>query len=219
MNYLELCQKVFDEADRAPYKIETVAASGERDEQVYKIISWVAQAYHDIQRWSQNLKFHYQDGVLFTTTVGETTYTVDGVREIYRDSVYANRVSAPNGKWELTYLTQKQWRDIFKLTNLTNSLPVYFIEQPDGRFRVEPPSSEACEIRAAWSRRLYSLVNDEDEPVFHEDYHMAIVYQALIYYASEFEVPEELATRIRLTLPKLRAAFLIEYEPSLEVFS
>lgn len=217
MNYLELCQKVFDEADRAPYKIDTVNAPGELDEQVYKIVSWVAQAYHDVQRWSFNFGFHYREGLLFTATTGTAEYTDSTIRRVYRDSVYANRAAAPAGKWPLIYLTEEQWRDLFKTTNLSDSLPVYFVERESGRYRVEPPPSEDCEIRGAWQTRLDSLVNDEDTPIFHEDHHMVIVYQALRYYVTEYDTAEELALRIRTTLPRLKAAFMMEYEPALGV--
>lgn len=218
MTYLELCQKVFDLADRAPYSITTVQVEPEDDEQIYKIARWVRQAYEDIQGWSRYFAFHHQSGVLFETTAdGTKDYSVTNVRKIWRDSLHARVKANPTDDWDLIFLSYQQWRDMFITVQLNDGRPIYFTELPNGSFRIEPGADAVYEILADYTVRKDRFEQDEDVPLFHEDYHDLIVFQALRYYSNEYEVPEEVEADIRIAFPSLKSQFLLEYLPDLEI--
>ena len=216
MNFLELCQRVYDEGDRASYQIESVRIGPDEDEQIAKVIGWVKQAYKEIQLWNRHFKFHWDDGTLFSTVDGTQDYTNTGVRNLLRDSLVAYNDGATTG-WELTYLTYKEWRDRFKNANLAEGSPTWFTELPNGQYRLTPIPSAIYDVKAAWYTTLDVMEVDEDEPIWDEDNHEIIVWVALRYYMSEYETPEELATRIRLGLRYERKEFLLKYLPEIEV--
>lgn len=219
MTFLELCQRVFDEGDRAPYEISTVEIErGECDEQLFKIAMWVKQAYKEIQQWNRHFSFHFEEGILFSTLAdGTTDYTVTGVRNLIPDSLIYKRPADSVG-WPVQYLTYKQWRDQFKNVNLSDSLPIWFTEMPGGNtFRVSPGASEIIDVHAAWWTTLDVLEYDADEPIWDEDNHDIIVWVALKYYMSEYETPEELVARINFGLRYAKKEFLARYLPDFGV--
>jgi len=217
MNFLELCQRVYDEGDRASYKIESVRVGPDEDEQVAHVIAWVKQAYLEIQSWNQNFKFHHTFGTFFSTTDdGETDYTKTGVRNLLRDSLYARRQGETIG-WRLTYLTYRQWRNQFLNTDLADSTPVWFTELPNGQYRITPGSNRIYDIEADWYTSFAKFERDGDEPIWKEDDHEIIVWVALQYYMAEYETPEELALKVKLGLRFAKKQFYLQYLPEIEL--
>jgi len=217
MNFLSICQMVFDEGDRAPYHITTVKYKVDEDEQIYKVVNFVKQAYREIQLWSRFFRFHQAfEQVLITTseTSGED-YTKSNVRKIDRNSLRARRVGE-TADWDLTYLSYEQWQHSLRSSTLAAGVPVWLVELPDGKFRLQPEPDGAYEILADWTRSLDKMEDNRDEPIWDEDLHEIIVWVALQYYMTEFEVPEELATRTGRALSNAKNEFLLRYLPDLE---
>ena len=217
MTFLELCNRVFVEGDRAPYELTTTDVSlADTDEQVYKIVQWVKQAYQEIQLWDRHFKFHWKSATLITTEADTQDYKKCEIRNLLRDSLYAKRSGDTIG-WELTYLTYKQWRDQFLNTNLSPGLPSWFVELPNGDFRLEPMPDAVYNVTADWYIHNDRFEVDDDEPIWAEDLHELVVWVALQYYMSEYETPEELATRVRLGMRHSKKEFLLRYLPDLEI--
>ena len=88
MNFLQICQRVFDEGDRAPYTISTVefsASDTDINEQIYKVSNWVKQAYREVQLWNQDFLFHQViDGALVTTEADVEDYKKQSLRKSER---------------------------------------------------------------------------------------------------------------------------------------
>lgn len=216
MTFLELCQRVFDEGDRAPYAIESTDWREGEDEQIYKVINWVKQAYKEIQQWNKNFDFFHQSGILLTTDVGVSDYVSTGIRDIIFDSLYCRRLGDING-WPLSYLSYKQWRDQYQNVNLSDSTPVVFTQLPNKQFRLSPAPEDVYTISADWFTTYDSFEDDDDEPIWDADDHEIIVWVALQYYMSEYETPEELGVKARLGLRHAKKQFLFRYLPSYEV--
>lgn len=217
MNFLEICQRVFDEGDRAPYAITTTSYSRDEDEQIFKIVNWVKQAYKEIQLWSRFFNFHQVIDKVFITTSSTSgvDYNKSNVRRLRRTSIRARKVGE-TAYWDMTYLTYQQWNDQLRNANLGSGPPVWFIELPTGKFRILPEPDDAYEILADWTMGLDELEKDKDEPLWDEDLHDIVVWVALKYYMNEYETPEELAERVKMGLRFSKAEFLMRYLPDIE---
>lgn len=216
MNYLELCQMVLDEGDRVRWTLSTTVPSDSMSEQEYKVVKWVAQAYKDVQRWSRFFTFHQKSGKFFETVSGKEDYTKRGVREVLEDSFFCVRPGT-SSRWELRTLSYKDWRDQFKTVVLAEGTPQWIVRLPNEQFRIVPTPDDAYEIHADWIITLDELQSDYDEPLWDEENHDIVAWQALKYYISEFEAPEELATRVAVALREGKKEFLFRYLPDVEV--
>lgn len=217
MTFLELCQRVFDEGDRAPYTLTTTdIGTDDVDEQVYKIIGWVKQAYTEIQQWNKDFTFFHRSGTFLTTEVDVEDYRKAGVRSVIKDSLYCRRPGEVNG-WPLQYLTYKQWRDAYQNINIQAGTPHAFVELPNRTFRIVPEASEVFDVSCDWFTRRDTFVADDDEPIWDEDDHEIIVWVALKYYMSEYETPEELGVKAAQGLRFAKKQFLDQYLPEFGV--
>ena len=217
MNFLEICQMVLDEGDRVGTTLEDVKLENDMQEHHRKVILWVQRAYRRIQRRSQWWKFHHNTGVFFTTLAdGTQDYTKADVRNVLRDSIRARRQGTTND-YDLLYLTYKEWRDLFQVDELAPGAPVWFVELPDGGYRIEPGTDAVFEILADWYRTIDELTYRADVPLWDEELHEIIVWEALKDYASEYEASERLEPRIKNELPGLWTNFNRRYLPELEI--
>ncbi len=222
MTFLEICQMVLDEGDRTASQLNDVVLKPDMDEMERKVIRWVKQAYLRIQRKSEFWNFHLVEGTLVTTLDDGTndyvlTSLSPNVRTIVKDSLSA-RVTSTTYEWPVIYLTYQQWRDMFQIASATlaDGSPVYFIELPSGSVRIEPGPNQVFEVLGSWYRTLHHFVDQDDEPLWHIDYHEIIAWEALRSFASEYEVSDEIGERAKTYLPALWGAFNRKYLPELE---
>lgn len=217
MTFLELCQMVIDEGDQSSTLIDGVELEDDMDEMERKVILWVQKAYRKIQRKSQHWRFHHHSDVLFETLAdGTKDYEIENVREILPDSIRA-RVKGETAEYWLTYLTYKDWRERFQVNDLAAGNPIWFIELPNEKIRLEAGPNKVYEILCDWYSTLDKLEKKGDTPIWHEDYHDLIVWEALKDYAQEYEASDTLGKRVSATLPELWNAFERKYLPTIQI--
>lgn len=219
MNFLEICQMVLDEGDQVGSDLTTACLKDITDEQHRKVVLWVQRAYRTIQRKSDFWKFHHVDGVLFETLAdGTKDYTVNGIRELFRDSIRA-RVKGQVSDWRLTYLTYKEWRDILQLSSddLANGLPIWFVELPNNKYKIEPGPDVIYEIMCDRHIKTVEFISDSDTPLWDEDLHELIVWEALKDYATEYEASTTLDQRVKMRLPQMWLEFNRRYLPEIGI--
>lgn len=219
MNFLEICQMIFDLADRAPYKIETtrLGPNADLDEQIIKIVGFAKRGYQNIQSWNRHFTFHHTSGTFITTEDdGTTDYTVSNVRSFFQDSFKIHE-QGQTAEWPLIYLTYKEWRDAMNLTQFQDGPPTWITQLPDRSFRLTPGPDKVYIVEADWHIFADVLEDDEDEPIWDQDLHELVVYEALKLYTTEFEVPENTVALIAEVHPRLKTEFKLRYLPDWEI--
>jgi hypothetical protein len=217
MNFLEICQTVLAEADRNPDELQDVVLVPSLTEQQRKVISWVKQAYRRVQQHSNFWKFHYNTGLFLTTVDGVEDYQKSGVRDILPLSLKIRKQGSP-GWSPLTVMQYEKWVQSFNLVIGAKGRPVFFIQLPSQQgdsFRLYPVANDIYELYADWFSNNSELIQRDDEPIWHRDFHELLVWMALEKYASEYEVGELLNARIARELPPLLSGLYRKYLPQI----
>jgi hypothetical protein len=213
MNYLGLCQRVLDEADNVRWAMTSVTPGAGDPEIFGKVASWVKRAYRDVQQWSRFFTFHLREGTLFTTVIGQSDYTNAGVRKLLPGSLFA---LDGNAKWEMDEMAYSEWLLTYRTMQLANGVPQFVVPMQSGQFRVVPTPDRVLDVKGTWYTPIDELSADGDEPIWDEEDHEIVVWQALSYYISEYEVPELLAQRVQEALRNEKREFLMKYLPEFE---
>ena len=97
---------------------------------------------------------------------------------------------------------------------LAQGIPQFIVQLQSGKFRVVPTPDRMLDVYATWFGVIDELSADGDEPIWDAEDHEIVVWQALQYYQSEYEVPELLASRIAESLRNEKREFLLKYLPT-----
>ena len=215
MNFLEICQEVVIEADIDSGLITTTEVDATSDPLHVKIVHWVRQQNRRIQRKSDAWKFHHhvQEQMILSEANVEL-YDVGNVKEILRDSLKVRRAGT-TGEWPMTYLSYREWLDMFKIRPVAVGMPTFFVWMPDRSVKLYPIPNGDYEVIGDWWDGIVELEGDASEPPWDKDYHEILVWFALASYAEEFD-STELEARIQTNLTPMWNSFMREYLPDIE---
>lgn len=178
-----------------------------------QIFSWLSDAYLRIQLESEQWKFFHVRGKLLTTTAGVAEYNLPQVKEVDKDSLYCNRVGE-TVRFPVFFYLYDAWVHDETINLQMGGNPRYLISLPSGAYRVEPDPIEAWEL---WGNAWYTPAPFEllsDEPVWDENYHMLVVWEALKVAAMEWP-NEKQAVRIQANVEAnfipIKRAFCAKY--------
>lgn len=195
MNHLQLCQRLRQEARiSGTGPTTTVSQSGE----YLKIVDWIAAAYEDIQNQHETWRF-LQQPFSFTTTIGTRDYTPAeaGITDLrrWKHSSYGDiRCYLTAGdEQRLYYLPWDQFRDIYLIgTNRTQSgRPGHFSIEPDDTINFDYLPDQEYTIVGEYYQKPDVLSGDSDEPLFPSNFHLAIVYRALMFFGADYAAQEK----------------------------
>jgi hypothetical protein len=188
MTFLEICQSVRRESGISGNGPLSVANNiGELD----RIVNWVKQAYQDIQDIKTDWQFLRGDfNFICTASLGNyPKSTVADLANWKNDSlrVYLNTTD------DEQYLEPVEWY-LFRDTRLygpsrtVTGRPIEFSIKPDKSIVVWPTPDTNYSIDGEYYKKAHVMVSDSDEPIFSR-FHMAIVWNAVMRYASYVESP------------------------------
>lgn len=188
MNYLALVKRLRSEAGIAGTGPTTVVGQvGE----LARLVDWIAEAYEDIQSKKDDWDFLRSD-FSFNCTVSDPTYpqaTVSGLANWKPDTFRIYKTTVVD---EL-FLTYRKWDDFRNLrlrgaARATPGRPIEFSITPAKEVYLWPVPDFAYTINGEYFKIEQVMTADADEPVF-DRFHMAIVYNALMRYATYVESP------------------------------
>lgn len=186
MTYLELCQRAARESGTIPGDNTPSTVVGQSG-RLRKLIDWVATAYTDIQtefndwRWMQGT---YSGSV----TQSNPTYTGAsfGLSRFNRWIATPHQVTiyeTPEGVADESELTFRPWDDFRRLydrgTQLENR-PIEYTITPAGEIRLGPVPGASYTLRGPYQKSAQILAANSDTPEMPSDYHMMIVWDALL---------------------------------------
>lgn len=189
MNKLQLCQRVRQESGiSGSGPVTTISQSGEMG----KIVSWVDSAYEDIENLYTSWNFLRFD-FSFQTIAAASTYTpiavgLDELASWKQDSVRAYLTSSGIGAEQIIYpVSWDMMRDV-RLLGAGATLqgnPSEFAIRPNKAMVLWPTPNAIYTVTGEYFKRAQSMTLNTDEPLIPVQFHMAIVWKAVMYYAAD----------------------------------
>jgi len=183
MNFLQICARM---ASKAGIAGVTPASSQNQVGEALRVVNWCKDAYIDIQERRDDWSFMRKD-FTFTCTIGNATYPASTVTDLanWRKEDVRCYLSDTNDEQWLAY---RDW-ETFRATRLMGSQrtvtgrPQDYTVKPDRSMVLWPIPDQAYAIDGEYYRTSVPFFGDSDTPLFPR-FHMAIVYQALMYYGA-----------------------------------
>ncbi len=194
MNFLQLVQRLRQEASvSGTNPTTTVGQTGETQ----RLVSWISTAWMDIQ----NEKFDWffmRQPISFNTVVSQQSYTatqagVSSFKNYKLDSFRQYRVSMGySSEQRLNFLPYDTFRDMYQYGAMrtTSQMPVVFTVDFAKNFLLGPIPDDIYTVNGEGYALPTEFSNDTDRPTMPAEYHMAIVWRALMYYGQYEGAPE-----------------------------
>ncbi len=219
MNFLQICQRVRSETGVSGDGPSNVAG---QVGMYKKIVEWVLAAHEEIQLRSTKWRFDWASHSV--SLVGGTekylpsdVWSLDERTWDY-DSLYVYpTVSGPQARTFLSQLDYNSYRQI-RMPSVTGT-PVHVALSPDKGLNFYPIPMAGLTFVGDYYRKPQVLSANTDIPRIPVDYHMAIVWRAVMHWCSSEENPslfQTAAQNYRSIMLKMEATELdgpMEAEP------
>ncbi|MCP3683286.1 MAG: hypothetical protein GY861_11410 [bacterium] len=201
MNFLQLCQRLRQEAGLSGNGPATTVGQTGIESQ---IVDWINSAYVDIQSQHSNWLF-MQDDFSFNTTASKREYSITetGVTDleswkINTDDTFRIYLTS-SGIANEQYLYPLKWpvfrqMYLFGATRTAEGLPSYYSVQPDKGLNFYLVPDAIYTVNGEYYKSPSELSGDTDTPDFPSQFHLIIVWRALMYYAGFDAANEKYAT-------------------------
>lgn len=200
MNFLQLVAKTHQKIGAAgPAPTTVTGQTGEMKD----IIDWVQEAWHLIQAEEPFWKWMRQD-FAFQTTAGQSAYlpnvvapqtgVMDWAMWLTHDSWRAYKTAA--GRADESFLVcwdYQIYRDTFDFglqSQISQKPTVFSIRDRDSAILLGNTPDDVYTITGQYQQAPIELEDDEATPGMPVRFHMAIVYRAMMLYASFESAPE-----------------------------
>lgn len=187
MTFLELCQRVVMEAGLSGSGPESVTSqTGEMAE----VVTWVQQAYTDIQNARPDWLFMRED-FSFQTISGTQSYTTAtiGLADFGRwvedgMSIYLTSTGSAGEQ----YLCPLSWpafkaHYLFGSERTQTGFPMHVSVMPDKSLALGQIPNGIYTVLGEYYKEPESLSGNSDEPLLPAQFHMAIVWRAVMHAA------------------------------------
>lgn len=224
MTFLQLGQRLASEAGAAGVGMSTMQNQvGEYG----RMVNWINDAWMDIQRLHQDWDWQRTSATVPTVT-GQANYPLSAFTD-----ANGNLGLVDFGTWELStgrnyasssgitseifmdYLPYNEWRDMYLYGALrfTQSRPNVFAVNPaDHSIMLGPIPITGYVFEIDYFTAPYKLVNDTDVPILPPQWHMAIVYKAMMRYG-KYEKDSQLVADNQIEYMKLMREMLADWMP------
>lgn len=186
MDYLTLAQTVRREAGISGLGPTSVKnQTGE----MLRVVNWTAEAWRKVQLARKTWK--WMRATASTTTVAGTyEYAPTGANfgltrwaRWINDSFYiADAAIGSSDSTPLLYMPYRDFRPMFLVGSMQQGRPMYVSFSPGGNVLLAPSPDREFTLSCEYYKSAQTLVENTDVPEMPADYHMAIVYRALMMY-------------------------------------
>lgn len=186
MNFLQLCQRVAEDAGSSSSPTAVASQTGEAK----RIVNWVQEAWRKIQTRHTTWRWMRATNQTATLSAGDSTLTPSDFSATRFKWWYANSFRCyqtavgASDESALLYLPYDTFRDYYLFGVQSVGRPVHITIAPDGSLIVGPVPDIGYTIKGDYHKSAQTLAADADTPEFDADYHMAIVYRALMFYGA-----------------------------------
>lgn len=218
MTYLQLCKKLRQEASvSGEGPATTINQTGE----MKRLISWIDDAYEEIQNMRRDWFFLTKD-FSFALTNNVSTYPASTVSDlmnwksnsfrVYQTSVgIIDELRITHMDYETYFRDAREYGSVSTVTGR----PIEFSIKPDKSAAFFPiPDSTGYTVRGRYYAKPDVLSGDADTPIFPEQFHKAIVWKALSYYA-KYESAQELLAQAEQNFATVYSKLVLDQSPRL----
>jgi len=202
MNFLQLCQRVASECSTSlTGPSDTTSQSG----RLGQIVKWTNSGWMDLQTKYDDWKFMRSSFTVNTTASdGKYAYTdctdvaagtaISAFRmwELETFKIYLTSAGSDT-ETDLTYLDYPDWYQRWNIGAQTDSYPGWFTTDHDRAILLAPKPDGIYTLRGEYIKAATELSGDSDTPELPEEFHMAIVYRAMMKYGRYNGAPEVFA--------------------------
>ena len=185
--FLTLAQDVRQEAGLAGTGPAAVTNQVGMDK---KLVTWVKNAWIDIQEAHSSWRFLWKDDGLLTTNSRVRGYSPSSlgfsVRTLSKESIRAYVGSVANEMW-ISHMDYPEFREKYLRGVVVSGRPITYTWTPDNRILFYPVPNDAYTVSFEYYRTPQVLAQNGDTPICPEWLHDAIKYRALMYYAAHDE--------------------------------
>lgn len=229
MTFLELVQRLHSETARQGVAPSTVISQSGMNA---RLVNWIQTAYEDVQSEHETWFFR-REPFTFPTIILTQNYSKSSIPlpnlAAFRVNPDPNRLSGicmyasadANDETDLSYVPWDRYRETYQFGSFRNQIerPTVCTLQPDTSLEIWPSPDAVYTVSGEYYLNTQVMVANDDEPIF-PDYHMIIVWKALMYYGAFEGAPEVYAhgqNQYDLLLSKLEITQLpkMSYGPSL----
>lgn len=191
MNFLELTQKLRFHCGVSG--IGPTSVTGQTGE-YERLVNWISDAWVEIQNLPGNWAYLWKQDT-YNTVAGTMDYDIltnQNIKKIDKQKVYAYDTAVGRAAiYRLQFMEYPVWVDRYFTEDQTEQKkPEYFTILPDHSMRLWPNPDGIYHIDLEGFQPATFLANDADEPAMHPQYHMAIVFYAMMTYAGYEFAPE-----------------------------
>jgi hypothetical protein len=190
MNYLQLCQKLRQEVGGSGSGPSTVLGQA-GENQLY--VGWIHDAWLGIQTSREQWKFMWAQGSLSLAIDTQVYSLPTDLKSIDRCSVRING-------YQLIELIYTEFRDHFPTAS--KGKPAYFCIMPNGQMKVNTLPDQIYLITFDYYKAPQELSANTDIPWLPAEYHLLIVYEAMLSYGG-YENATEVYQRARIKYDQL----------------
>lgn len=196
MSFLDLVKRLRQESGTSgAAPSTTVSQSGD----IKNLVDWVSTAWLDIQNERTDW-FFMRQAIAFNTTAAKSIYSaseagIASFGNFKRDSFRQYRVAAGfASEMDLPYLPYDRFRDayLFGAERSRTQLPLHFTIDPQKNMLIGPIPDAVYNINGEGFALPTEFALDTDRPTMPSQFHMIIVWRALVYYGYKEAAPEAL---------------------------
>jgi hypothetical protein len=197
MNFLQLAQRVYLEGGISG----TITTTQNQQGEPARVAAWVQSAYQELctedpTRWW----FLRERRSVLLPAVGQEEYTPAemGIDDLYTYDTATFRVAVDPRLADETYVFGKRWPEFrdywrFSARRTTLARPLEVAITPNMNLAFGPLPDQPYYVQFEYVKKAPDLIKDDDVPLVPPEYHMAIVWLALIHYGMFESAPEVVA--------------------------
>lgn len=215
MNFLQGVQRLCRECGLANSVTAVTSQSGE----ALRMVEWFNSAWMDIQGYHQDWGW-LRTSTSFVCVSGQASYTPAQagttnfgmwLRDSFRNYPTATGTSA---EIRMNFMEYEYWRDQYQFgSNRTStSQPAYFTITPAKAIGLGPVPTGDYTVTAEYFTMPTELSASTDIPSLPTQYHMAIVYRAMMMYGA-YESAQEVYQRGEIEFKRLLRRMENDYMP------
>lgn len=232
MNFLEIAQRLRRESGLTSSLLTSPTTVVGQTGKLRGIVDWAAGAYTDIQTVSQDWRW-LRSGFTLPTVAATPAYAYTAATDsqtaatitrfarwwpqqpggISNMTAYLT-ASGVAAEYYLNYMDWASFRDVWRRGVQTDNPPVAFSIDPQNKIALGPVPNAVYTITGEYQMSAQTLALDADIPEMPADFHMLIVWKALLDYAGEAAAPEAF-TRAQVRAGPLMAALKLDQLPQI----
>ena len=216
MNYLQLANRLATEAGSGANISSVVAQSGEAG----RMANWIASAWEDIQLERPDW-YWMRSTFSFPTVIGDRKYSsIDaGITSRFAmwdvNSIRLYQYTITD-ELKLQWFNYENFRNSYMIGPQVQSRPLTITVDPELNLLFGPIPNYAYTVTGEYFKSPQTLSVDADTPELPSQFHMAIVYRALMLYA-RYESASEIYSDAELNYKRLLRRLELNQLPTVEV--